>query len=410
VGATVGVVLMASGATALGAVRYASPGGSGPEPCSQTNPCDIQDAIDSASGGDEVVLLPGDYVDTAPLTVDTPIAVHGADGQPRPRISSSALNAVVLDAAGGARLSDVEIEHSGAGSSLVIRRDGLTERVVVHASGAPSSAACEPSRGTIRDSVCWHGGRGVAVSMAGVGSTDVSNLRNVTAVSPDGVGISVHARAGADETLIARNVIAQGFADLVASEDPASSATLRIDHSNYGNSISGGGAFITSGGSATNQSAGPLFVNPAAGNFQQLAGSPTIDAGVSDTLVGATDLDGEPRSQGGTPDIGADEFDLIAPQTLITKAPAPKVKTVKRRKRARFEFGASEDTATFECKLDRGNYASCVSPFVDKVRAKRGKGKRHEFEVRAIDANGNVDATPAEHKWRVKKKSKRKRR
>jgi hypothetical protein len=46
----------------------------------------------------------------------------------------------------------------------------------------------------------------------------------------------------------------------------------------------------------------------AAGDFHQLAASPTIDAGIAHDLIGGSDFDGQPGIQGSAPDIGADEF------------------------------------------------------------------------------------------------------
>jgi hypothetical protein len=87
--------------------------------------------------------------------------------------------------------------------------------------------------------------------------------------------------------------------------------------------------------------------------------------------------------------------DTTAPETSLGKH--PKRKTTK--KRAKFTFTADE-AATFECKVDKEDFAPCTSPLSVKVK-KRGK---HTFAVRATDAGGNVDATPATAKWKLKKK------
>ena len=92
-------------------------------------------------------------------------------------------------------------------------------------------------------------------------------------------------------------------------------------------------------------------------------------------------------------------IDATGPETEITKAPKKKVKTRKKRKKAKFTFSSTESPSSFECSLDDGGFDPCTSPF--KAKVKKGK---HSFEVRATDGLGNADATPAKHKWKVKRK------
>lgn len=53
---------------------------------------------------------------------------------------------------------------------------------------------------------------------------------------------------------------------------------------------------------------------------------------------------------------------------------------------------------TFECKVDNEPFDECASP----LRLKLDKG-RHTLAVRAVDAEGQVDATPVEAKVKVKR-------
>jgi hypothetical protein len=78
------------------------------------------------------------------------------------------------------------------------------------------------------------------------------------------------------------------------------------------------------------------------------------------------------------------------PKTKIGKH--PKKKTTKRK--ARFTFRANEESS-FRCKLDKGKFKSCSSPYEKRVSA-----NKHKFQVRATDVQGNVGAAK-KFKWRV---------
>ncbi len=57
-----------------------------------------------------------------------------------------------------------------------------------------------------------------------------------------------------------------------------------------------------------NFASAPLFVNPAANDFHLQANSPCINTGYDANTSGTTDLDGHPRIDSGTVDVGAYEF------------------------------------------------------------------------------------------------------
>jgi 6-phosphogluconolactonase (cycloisomerase 2 family) len=90
--------------------------------------------------------------------------------------------------------------------------------------------------------------------------------------------------------------------------------------------------------------------------------------------------------------------DTTAPETTIGSGPKRKTKS----KSATFAFSANEGGSTFECQVDGAAFAPCNSPRT--VRVKRG---RHTFSVRATDAAGNTDPSPAIRSWKVRKPKRR---
>ena len=85
--------------------------------------------------------------------------------------------------------------------------------------------------------------------------------------------------------------------------------------------------------------------------------------------------------------------DTSAPETTITSAPPASTTSTS----ASFSFTAGELGSSFECALDAAAFAACTSPRTHSGLAPGG----HQFRVRAIDAAGNVDPTPATALWTI---------
>jgi hypothetical protein len=309
-------------------VRYAAPGANGADPCLQTDPCELVHAVRHAVSGDEVVVLPGDYALPNGLFVNRRVDIHGVSGQPRPRLlSAGGFGALVFQTP--ASLSHLYIEATQDDATGVLASTFgtpvLSDLVVVVSGQSTRAISIEDGNALIRDSVGRApGANGIALSAGGAGTVDVRNV-TASATGANSVGLMV---AGCDatldpcvggaRTLTARNVVARGtLYDLSATTNsPTYPGTINVSHSNYrpgAVNVSAGAAVNNQG---NNQSAEPLFSNAAAGDFHQLPGSPTIDAGRGDDKIGPTDFDGQPRTLGTAPDIGADEFVPLAAPPL----------------------------------------------------------------------------------------------
>jgi hypothetical protein len=85
--------------------------------------------------------------------------------------------------------------------------------------------------------------------------------------------------------------------------------------------------------------------------------------------------------------------DTTAPETSIDSGSSGTVK----QDSATFSFSSSEANSTFQCKLDSAAFSACSLP---KNYTGLAKGS-HTFRVRATDAAGNTDASPASRTWKV---------
>ena len=79
--------------------------------------------------------------------------------------------------------------------------------------------------------------------------------------------------------------------------------------------------------------------------------------------------------------------DTTPPETSITAGPSGVIFD----STPTFTFESAEPGVTFECRVDGAAFAVCTSPHTTAVLAEGA----HTFEVRAIDAAGNVDPSPA---------------
>ncbi|WP_309896263.1 adventurous gliding motility protein AgmC [Archangium sp.] len=97
-----------------------------------------------------------------------------------------------------------------------------------------------------------------------------------------------------------------------------------------------------------------------------------------------------------TPAVRTWTVDTTAPNTVIVSGPTGLTRSTS----ATFEFSVEtpEPGVTYECKLDtEADFSSCTNP---RTFSNLAQGP-HTLQVRAVDAVGNADATPASRTWTV---------
>lgn len=349
--------------------------------------------------------------------------------------SANSSEDLVVEDTGIVTQSPIYYSNPNPGAQLVVRRTSLAPGE--SGIGIVVAAADATVESTLIDLAGQSGATGVELGYENPSAhTSTATLDGVTiagaAFNNHGIRVKTDddsGSAGDVSTLTMRNtVIDPALEDsIIRLTDTGGTANVISEYSNYdpadvferadrNNNMSAPGAgSISNGTGVTNLD--PLFVG--GGNYGLQPASPMIDAGdPAAPAPGALDYEGDPRAVLGKPgcgprrDVGADEFvpgsapallDCLAPDTGASGR--KKVRTKKKRARVSFTLTATEPGSTFECGLDGKPFAPCSSPFA--TTAKRGS---HTLTVRAKDANGNLDATPASFNFRVVKKKPRRKR
>jgi hypothetical protein len=305
------------------AVRYASPTGKSTSDCqTAATACDLATAVHRVAGsepaaGEEVVVEPGAYeVASEPIEPGAyGMTVHGVAGMPRPVITAHETEA--FHGANALTLDYLDIEDQGDSEALGLSGATL-ERLLIR--GRPNeNVLCQCYDGSVRESaiVALPGGKGGAIGLHSNGGTSEEARWGDTIYSESATAAAIElnqlASSGALE-LSAYDTIAVNAAgghDLLAGAH----GTIELKDSDYA-SPAGAGTIADEGGHVT---APPLFANAPAGDFSELAGAPTIDAGLTSTEDGTLDFEGNARAAGAAPDIGAFEHQPpAAPSTAAT--------------------------------------------------------------------------------------------
>jgi hypothetical protein len=124
-----------------------------------------------------------------------------------------------------------------------------------------------------------------------------------------------------------------------------------------------------------------------------------VEVTVADDSTSAFTATATSAAQNTSPCSGTLSYveDSTAPDTQITEGPPSQVGS----SNASFAFtgsdGSGSGIAALECSLDSGPWAGCESPLAYTGLSDGA----HTFEVRAQDAAGNTDTTPARSEWLV---------
>jgi hypothetical protein len=193
---------------------------------------------------------------------------------------------------------------------------------------------------------------------------------------------------------IANNRIA-GFINGVEARTLPSGATI----SAHQNSLSGNsGAGLANGTGTTIDATGNWWGSPtgptSAGNPGGSGAHISANASFKPWLCDGADTSAAVGFQPNPANLCGD----AAPDTSISGQPSNPTSSMT----ATFTFSGSDDVTppanlTFECRLDSAAFAACSSP---RSYSNLSNGT-HTFKVRARDAAGNTDPTPASYSWTV---------
>lgn len=411
--------LLVFASTALAADRYAAPTedpGADINVCAAEHPCSIEHALDTSKVGDadNVRLAAGTYTVSTPLVLMAEGAGLRGSGTTAADvvINSSASGSPALTLQGSSEAEKFTINATGAtGLNL---SSGIVDHLAINSSAGD---ACTGTDATFVNVLCRTTGAGPYSGFqrsSGSGSASLSFI-NSTIVGVDGwYPMSFEAMGTSHYEIEFFSSVAYSSGNQTVYLNRGTSGyvgfTPSFSYYEKTHSLVNGIDPVDEASSGTNLWGDPKFAS--ATDFTPGVGSVLTNAGSVNGRSGDKDLAGNSRVIGGVADIGAYESSaipvVIPPQggggttpppsdttnPVLTIVKKPKSKTTS--KKLSVTFKASE-AATFLCKLDKGKFKACKSPY--KKTVKTGK---HKLQIKATDAAGNVSAIKS-ISWTVKK-------
>ena len=313
---TLGARLCAAGAlltivsSALAAVHYAdvnSTTATPPYTSWATAATNIQDAVDAALAGDEIVVTNGAY---PPVAVDKSLTLRSINGSQFTTIDAhgSGRCAYLTNSASlsGFTLSNGHVEDRGGGGGAgalggtlnnctLTDNAAFTYRAASYSYGG-GAAYCTLNNCTLTGNVAWGAWSGFG------GGAAYCTLNNCT--------------------LTGNYASGDLFPDINGLGGGAAGCTLNNCIVYFNNAVQGPNCYASTlnyccttpdEGGVGNITNAPLFVDPAWpwGNLRLQSTSPCINAGLNALAPAGPDLDGFPRIKGGTVDMGAYEFRVL---------------------------------------------------------------------------------------------------
>jgi hypothetical protein len=209
--------------------------------------------------------------------------------------------------------------------------------------------------------------------------SDLSMRRN-TVWTTDGASAALR-ESGWSNVTVDSNVIYRVWSDTSAPFGNGYTST---------NNVAGTAPEVSWPSTGFGVNASPPFQNPSADDYRTNDGR-GVDWAPADQHYGPGGDTGGGGSGGGGSTPPPD--DTTAPNTTISSGPSGSTTATS----ATFAFTSTESGSNFECKLDSGAFAACTSP---KSYSSLAAGA-HTFSVRATDAAGNTDQSPAAATWTV---------
>jgi len=237
---------------------------------------------------------------------------------------------------------------------------------------------------------------GVTTGSFALTTTGVTGA-SISGVSGSGTTYTVTVNTGTGDGTIRLDVNGSGITPTVTNVPFTTGQVYTIDRTEPNTTIVSNPPVLSNSSSATftfnSNESGTFEVSLDGGAFTAST-SPKTYTGLADGphtfQVRAIDAAGNVDA---TAESYAWTIDATAPNTTITGNPTNPTTSSS----ATFTFISTESGSTFQGQLDGGGYTTVTSPLTFTGLADGS----HTFFVRAVDAAGNIDASPAAYTWTI---------